>query len=62
MFQEGDFSIESGFYLMKKLLAVENPPTAVFAANDAMNIGAIQAIKSAGINVPDDRYNLYEFF
>jgi LacI family repressor for deo operon, udp, cdd, tsx, nupC, and nupG len=52
--QEGDFSYESGFNLMMKLLALKNPPTAVFAANDEMAIGAIKAIKSKGLKVPDD--------
>jgi LacI family repressor for deo operon, udp, cdd, tsx, nupC, and nupG len=54
LFQEGDFTIESGYNLMKKLLAVEHAPTAVFAANDAMAIGAVQAIKSSGLQVPGD--------
>jgi LacI family transcriptional regulator, repressor for deo operon, udp, cdd, tsx, nupC, and nupG len=45
MVQEGDFSYESGFNLTLKLLANEVPPTAIFAANDEMAIGAIKAIK-----------------
>lgn len=52
--QEGDFSFESGFNLMKKFLALDVPPTAVFAANDEMAIGAIKAIKSKGLSVPED--------
>lgn len=52
--QEGDFSFESGYNMMMKFLAFDQPPTAVFAANDEMAIGAIKAIKSKGLNVPDD--------
>jgi LacI family transcriptional regulator, repressor for deo operon, udp, cdd, tsx, nupC, and nupG len=54
LIQEGDFSYESGFNLMMKFLALDQPPTAVFAANDEMAIGAIKAIKSKGLRVPDD--------
>jgi LacI family repressor for deo operon, udp, cdd, tsx, nupC, and nupG len=54
LIQEGDFSFESGFNLMMKLLMLENPPTAVFAANDEMAIGAVKAIKSKGLKVPED--------
>ena len=54
LIQEGDFSYESGYNLMNKLLALENPPTAVFAANDLMAIGAIKSIKSHQLSVPQD--------
>jgi LacI family transcriptional regulator len=49
---EGDFTEESGFYTMKRLMRLE--PTAVFAASDLMAIGAIKALKQAGRSVPDD--------
>jgi LacI family repressor for deo operon, udp, cdd, tsx, nupC, and nupG len=52
--QEGDFTYESGFNLMKKLLAVDYPPTAIFVANDEMAIGAIKAAKTSGLRVPED--------
>ncbi|WP_394238695.1 LacI family DNA-binding transcriptional regulator [Niallia oryzisoli] len=54
LIQEGDFTLESGCNQMLKLLALENPPTAVFAANDEMAMGAIKAIKSKGLKVPND--------
>ncbi|TCP25588.1 LacI family transcriptional regulator [Scopulibacillus darangshiensis] len=54
LIQEGDFTYESGYRLMKKLLALQNPPTAVFAANDEMAIGAIKAIKHCQLSVPED--------
>ncbi|WP_134698690.1 LacI family DNA-binding transcriptional regulator [Ammoniphilus sp. YIM 78166] len=52
--QEGDFSYESGYNLMEKLLALKHGPTAIFAANDEMAFGIINAIESKGLRVPDD--------
>lgn len=52
--QEGDFSFESGFNVMQKFFALDVVPTAIFAANDEMAIGAIKAIKSKGLSVPGD--------
>jgi LacI family transcriptional regulator len=36
------------------LLALPEPPTAVFAAADMMAIGAMRAVQAAGLNVPMD--------
>jgi LacI family transcriptional regulator, repressor for deo operon, udp, cdd, tsx, nupC, and nupG len=52
--QEGDFTFESGYNLMLKFLSLNNPPTAVFSANDEMAFGAVKAIKDKGLRVPDD--------
>jgi LacI family repressor for deo operon, udp, cdd, tsx, nupC, and nupG len=52
--QEGDFSFESGYNLMMKFLALENAPTAVFAASDEMALGVIKAAKEYGFNVPNE--------
>jgi LacI family transcriptional regulator, repressor for deo operon, udp, cdd, tsx, nupC, and nupG len=54
LIQEGNFSYESGFNLMKKLLKLDEPPTAVFAGNDEMAMGAIKAAKLKGFRVPED--------
>ncbi|WP_209121050.1 LacI family DNA-binding transcriptional regulator [Alkalihalobacillus sp. BA299] len=54
LIQEGDFTYESGLNVMNKLLALNQLPTAVFAANDEMAFGAINAIKSKKLRVPDD--------
>lgn len=54
LIQEGDFTYLTGYNLMLKLMALENPPTAVFACNDEMAIGAIKAIKKLGLTVPKD--------
>jgi LacI family repressor for deo operon, udp, cdd, tsx, nupC, and nupG len=52
--QRGDFTILSGQKAMNVLLQEKQLPSAVFAANDEMAIGAIQALKSAGLKVPED--------
>jgi LacI family transcriptional regulator len=50
----GDFSSESGFDAMRRLLRSDMLPTAVFVGNDTIAIGAMAAIRAAGLNVPDD--------
>ncbi len=43
-----------GYASMQKLLALPRPPTAVFAHNDVLAMGAISAIYQAGLTVPHD--------
>jgi LacI family transcriptional regulator, galactose operon repressor len=50
----GDFYAESGRRAMADLLALDEPPTAVFAASDMMALGAIRAAGDAGASVPVD--------
>jgi len=54
LIQEGDFTVKSGYDITMKFLAVESPPTAIFASNDEMAVGAIKAIKQKGFRVPED--------
>jgi LacI family transcriptional regulator len=49
---EGDFTEISGYSAMQQLLPAR--PDAVFAASDIMAIGAMRAVREAGLNVPDD--------
>lgn len=51
---EGEFSEISGDRGMRDLLALEMPPDAVFAASDMMAIGALKAMRAAGLRVPQD--------
>jgi len=51
---EGNFRIDGGFKAMNSLLVASGPPDGVFAANDLMALGALQAIRAAGLVVPDD--------
>jgi len=39
---------------MKELLKLTDTPTAVFACNDMMALGAMRAIKDANLNIPED--------
>jgi DNA-binding LacI/PurR family transcriptional regulator len=43
-----------GYVQMQKLLALPEPPTAVFAVSDRAAFGAMEAIKDAGLVCPDD--------
>ncbi|MQL50442.1 ribose operon transcriptional repressor RbsR [Photorhabdus khanii] len=49
-----DFEFAGGFESMQKLLQHPELPEAVFAGNDAMAVGAYQALYRAGLSVPDD--------
>src|SRR6266542_2031052 len=52
--QPGDWEIESGYAATNNLLKLAERPTAIFAANDLMALGAIYAIQDAGLSVPKD--------
>jgi LacI family transcriptional regulator len=52
--QVGDWYSESGEQAMQALLALPEPPTAVFAAADLMAVGAMKAVREAGRSVPKD--------
>lgn len=49
----GDFRIRGGELAMNILLDLETPPTAVFACNDLMAVGAVQAARRRCIEVPE---------
>lgn len=50
----GDFMEETGFAAMVRLLEMETRPDGVFVANDMMAVGALLAIREAGLSVPKD--------
>ena len=50
----GDFTSERGHATMQRLLQAPHRPSAVFASNDLMAIGALCAVASTGQRVPDD--------
>ena len=54
LIRDGDFSEDGGYRAMQSLLDGPHPPTAVFAANDVMAMGALVSIREAGLEVPED--------
>lgn len=50
----GDFRYQGGEAAIAELLRLDEPPSAVFACNDVMAIGALRAVRSAGLQVPGD--------
>lgn len=50
----GDFEFAGGYQAMRTLLTQSVRPDAVFAGNDAMAVGAYQALHQAGLSVPQD--------
>jgi DNA-binding LacI/PurR family transcriptional regulator len=51
---EGDFRIKGGYQVMKRFLKLTKPPTAIFAANDLLALGAMQAIQKKNFYIPED--------
>jgi LacI family transcriptional regulator len=54
LIREGDFQIEGGYQHGRCLLSLPEPPTAIFAFNDNMAVGVLQAAREAGFEVPRD--------
>jgi LacI family transcriptional regulator len=54
LIKEGNYTPSSGFEAMKSLLELTPQLTAVFIASDVVAIGAMRAIKEAGLHIPND--------
>lgn len=54
MIQHGDSTLESGYRAAKRLFARKPYPTAIFATNDWMAIGAMRATRELGLDIPRD--------
>jgi LacI family transcriptional regulator len=52
--EAGDFSPNSGYNAMARLLGRGILPDGLFAANDQMAVGALQALVERGLRVPED--------
>jgi DNA-binding LacI/PurR family transcriptional regulator len=53
----GDWTARSGYEAVRRMLETtprDEVPTAIFAANDQMALGAYRALHEAGLRVPDD--------
>ncbi|MGV8953079.1 MAG: LacI family DNA-binding transcriptional regulator [Cypionkella sp.] len=51
---EGDWSASAGYEATRQLLALSEPPTAIFCQNDRTAIGCYEALKEAGYDIPRD--------
>lgn len=54
LIQECGFQEDNGYDAMHALVQRSPRPTAIFAANDVIAMGALSAVRDAGLRVPDD--------
>jgi len=54
LIRSGDFTFQSGLEATQALLALAQPPTAIFAASDEMALGCLAALDQAGVRAPGD--------
>lgn len=52
--KQASFTPASGYSAMQELLKIRSLPSAVFIASDVVAIGALLAVKHAGLNIPRD--------
>jgi LacI family transcriptional regulator len=50
----GDWTFETGQRGLRELMALPEPPTAIFAASDTIAIGALEEAETMHLRVPDD--------
>ena len=50
---DGGFTEAGGYAAALELIEVDPRPTAIFAANDSMAIGALSALRESGVQVPE---------
>lgn len=50
----GDFHVSGGRDRASELLALETPPTAIFAGSDLQALGTLDAARASGLRVPED--------
>lgn len=54
LIQIGDYTQPTAYLYAQRLLGLENPPTAILAANDDMALGVYAAAREAGLSIPND--------
>jgi LacI family transcriptional regulator len=52
--RDGGFQERGGLEAGRELMAMDDPPTAVFAGSDMMAFGCMNAIREKGLNIPKD--------
>lgn len=50
----GNSRQDGGIKQARKLLAIENPPTALFVTNNLMTLGCLQELHERGVEIPDE--------
>jgi len=50
----GEPKLESGYELTKKIVAMDDPPTAIFSYNNTMTMGCLKALRELGLRIPED--------
>jgi len=50
----GDFKLESGYELTKKILKLKERPTAIFVSNNMMALGCVKALIESNLLIPQD--------
>jgi len=53
LIEKSDFEFRSGFLAAQRLLAPDDPPTAIFAASDTIALGVYHAARLRGLSIPD---------
>ncbi len=51
---EGEFTQQAGYDGTKYLLGLPEPPSAIMTSNDDAAVGALSAIRDAGLRIPED--------
>lgn len=51
---KGDYKLETGYELTKKILSMEDGPTAVVICSNMMTMGSIKAVMEENKKIPDD--------
>jgi LacI family xylobiose transport system transcriptional regulator len=54
LIRTGDFHVESGCIKAQELLALPEPPTAIFAGSDLQAFGVYEAARHVGLRIPED--------
>src|SRR5690606_11626856 len=54
LIRRGDFKESGGYQQTLALLALPNPPDAIFTINSLTTIGALKALRDSGLRVPHD--------
>ena len=50
----GDSSVDSGKLFTQKMLAMKQPPTALFTGNNLITLGALEVLHKNHVHIPDD--------